>query len=102
MPKRPRGEKRPPRPGFRRRPNSYYGSMTRKQIALDTAKTGARWAVFTALIFVYWMAMLLLASLFLLHIWEVKLIQLVIYAIILTVVSSIVYAIVLVHRKFYY
>lgn len=99
---RPKGEKRPPREGFRRRPNSYYEGMTRAQIAMDTAKTTGQWAVATALLFVYWMAMLLLASLFLLNIWHVKFLQIVLYAVILTIVSSIIYAVVLVHRKFYY
>ena len=46
--------------------------------------------------------MLLLASLFLLNVWHVKFIQLVLYAVVLTVVSSVIYAGVLVHRKFYY
>ena len=102
MPKRPKGEKRPPREGFRRRPNSYYDGMTRRQIAADTAKTTGRWLVVTAFLFAYWMAMLLLASLFLLNVWHVKFLQLVLYAVILTVVSSLIYAGVLVHRKFYY
>lgn len=102
MLRRPKGEKRPPRQGFRRRPNSYYDGMSRKQIAMDTAKTTGQWVVVTAFLFAYWMAMLLLASLFLLHVWEVKFVQIVLYAVILTVVSSVIYAFVLVHRKFYY
>ena len=102
MPKMSRSEKKPPRPGFRRRINPYYDGMTKKQIAADTAKTTGQWVVFTVLFFVYWMAMLLLASLFLLNVWHVKFIQIVLYAVVLTVVSSVIYAGVLVHRKFYY
>ena len=94
--------KRPPRPGFRKRINPYYSGMTRRQIAADTAKTATRWVLTTAFFFAYWMAMLLLASLFLLNVWHVKLTTLIIYAVILTVISSAVYAAVLVHRKFYY
>lgn len=94
--------KKPPREGFRRRKNSYYEGMTKKQIAIDTAKTAFRWFVGTVFLFVYWMAMFLLASIFLLNIWKVTLTELIVYACILGAVSSLVYAGVLVHRKFYY
>ena len=90
------------RPGFRKRINPYYEGMTKKQIAMDTAKTTAKWAVGTVFLFAYWMAMLLLLSLFLLNVWHVRLVTLILYAVLLTVVSSAVYAAVLVHRKFYY
>ena len=95
-------EKKPPREGFRRRKNPYYEGMSKKQIALDTAKTTFRWLWVTVFLFAYWMAMLLLASLFLLSVWKVSITQLLIYACILGAVSSLVYAGVLVHRKFYY
>ena len=95
-------EKKPPREGFRRRKNPYYEGMSKKQIALDTAKTAFRWLWVTVFLFAYWIAMLLLASLFLLSVWKVSMTQLLIYACILGVVSSLVYAGVLVHRKFYY
>lgn len=100
--KRQDKEKRPPREGFRRRINPYYGNMTKRQIAADTAKTVFRWFVFTVLFFVYWLALLLLLSIFLLNVWKVKLVQIILYACILGAVSSVVYAGVLVHRKFYY
>lgn len=96
------GEKKPPRVGFRRRVNPYYAGMTKREIAADTAKTAFRWLVFTVLIFAYWLALLLLFSIILLNVWKVKLIQIIIYAVILAAVSSAVYAGVLVHRKFYY
>lgn len=95
-------EKKPPREGFRRRINPYYEGMTRKQIALDTAKTAFQWFVGTVFMFAYWMAMFLLASIFLLNVWKVTMVELVIYACILGTVSSLIYAAVLVHRKFYY
>ena len=95
-------EKKAPRAGFRRRINPYYGGMTRKQIAADTAKTAFRWFCVTVLLFVYWFVMLLLASLFLLHVWETTLKEIILYACILGAVSSVIYAGVLVHRKFYY
>ena len=94
--------KKPPREGFRRRKNPYYEGMTKKQIALDTAKTAFRWFLVTLFLFAYWMAMFLLASIFLLNVWKVTLVELIIYACILGTVSSLIYAGVLVHRKFYY
>lgn len=95
-------EKKPPREGFRRRINPYYQGMTKKQIAMDTAKTAVKWLVGTVFMFAYWMAMLLMASLFLMNVWIVTMTQLVIYACILGTISSLIYAAVLVHRKFYY
>ncbi|MCH5200411.1 MAG: hypothetical protein J1F60_05565, partial [Oscillospiraceae bacterium] len=89
-------KKRPPREGFRRRKNSYYEGMTRKQIALDTAKTAFKWFMGTVFLFVYWLAMFLLASIFLLNIWKVTLVELIIYSCILGAVSSLIYAGVLV------
>lgn len=95
-------EKRAPRAGFRRRINPYYEGMTRKQIAADTAKTAFRWFTVTVFLFVYWFAMLLLASIFLLNVWKVSIEEVIIYSCILGAVSSLIYAGVLVHRKFYY
>ena len=95
-------EKKPPREGFRRRINPYYEGMTKKQIALDTAKTAFKWFLVTVFLFAYWIAMFLLASIFLLNIWKVSLVELIVYACILGTVSSLIYAAVLVHRKFYY
>ncbi len=94
--------KKLPREGFRRRVNTYYGGMNRRQIAEDVAKTTARWLVVTVLSYVYWLVMLLLASIFLLNVWRVELASLFLYAGILCAVTSVVYALMLVHRKFYY
>ena len=76
--------------------------MTKKQIALDTAKTAIKWFLVTLFMFVYWMAMMLLASLIFLNIWKVDFTTLVVLACILGSVSSVVYGWMLVHRKFYY
>lgn len=94
--------KKPPREGFRRRVNPYYGEMNRREIAEDVAKTAARWLLGTVVAFVYWLAMLLIFSIFLLNVWEVSFEQILIYAAVLGAVTSAVYAGVLVHRKFYY
>ena len=95
-------EKKAPRAGFRRRVNPYYEGMSRKQIAADTAKTAFRWFTVTVFLLVYWFAMLLLASIFLVNVWKTTIVEIVIYACILGAVSSAIYAGVLVHRKFYY
>lgn len=89
-------------PGFRKRHNSYYAGMTRKQIVVDTAKTTAQWVGGTVFFFFYWLAMLLIFSLLLLSYWHVKILTLIIASAVLAVISSLVYAYVLVHRKFYY
>ena len=94
--------KKPPREGFRRRVNPYYGNMTKREIAADTAKTAFRWLVFTVAAYVYWLVMLLLVSIFLLNVWKVTFVQILAYAGILCAVCSVGYALVLVHRKFYY
>jgi len=76
--------------------------MTKKQIAADTAKTALRWLLITVFLFVYWIAMLLLISMILVNVWKVTLTELIIYACILGALSSLMYAGMLVHRKFYY
>lgn len=94
--------KRPPREGFRRRVNPYYGNMNRRQIAADVAKTAARWLGFAVLAYIYWVAMLLLASIFLINVWKVSLVQILGISGVLCAVSSLVYGYVLIHRKLYY
>ena len=88
--------------GFRRRFNSYYDGMTRKQIASDTFKTVGMWIIGTILAFVYWLVMLLLISILLVNAWKVTFIQIMWYSAGLSAISSLVYAGVLIHRKFYY
>lgn len=97
-----RGRKKPPRVGFRRRHNSWYSGMTRQEIFVDTAKTAGRWLIFTVLAYVYWLAILLMLSMFLLNVWHVHISQILIYSGILCGISSLVYAYILVHRKLFY
>lgn len=99
---RQRGKKRPPRVGFRRRYNSWYSGMTRQEIFIDTAKTAGRWLIFTVLAYVYWLAILLMLSMFLLNIWHVHISQILIYSGILCGICSLVYAYSLIHRKLFY
>ena len=96
------GKKRVSRVGFRRRYNSWYSGMTRQEIFVDTAKTAGKWLIFTALAYVYWLAILLMMSMFLLSIWHVQIAQILVYAGILCAACSVIYAYILVHRKFFY
>lgn len=91
-----------PREGFRRRINPYYGGMNRREIAEDVAKTAVRWLVVTALAYVYWLAMLLMISMFLLNVWHVNIVQIFVYSGILCAITALIYAGMLVHRKLYY
>lgn len=94
--------KKPPREGFRRRVNPYYGNMNRREIAADVAKTAGKWVLFVILAYVYWVAMLLLLSMILLNVWRVTLVQILVYSAGLCAVSALVYAYVLIHRKLFY
>lgn len=94
--------KKPPREGFRRRINPWYSGMSRRQIALETAKTVGQWALFTVGAYVYWAVLLLLLSMILLSVWQVSFVRILIYSGILCAVSALVYAGMLVHRKYYY
>lgn len=67
--------------------------------AFDIIKSILQWAVVTALAFVYWMAMQLLFSVFLLNIWKVTFEEILRYSIVLTVITSAVYLGVIIHRK---
>lgn len=93
---------KPPREGFRRRINPYYGDMNKKQIAEDVAKTAGKWLLGTLLAFVYWFAMLMIFSIFLLNVWKVTFTQILLYTLVLGLISSAVYGGMLIHRKFYY
>ncbi len=94
--------KKQPREGFRRRVNPWYSGMTRREIAVDTAKTAFRWLAVSALSYVYWLAMLLLLSLFLLNVWHVSFVEILIYSGVLCAATALIYGCVLVHRKLFY
>ncbi|MCC8168020.1 MAG: hypothetical protein LIO37_01590 [Clostridiales bacterium] len=73
----------------------YY---ERLGMARDIVKTILQWAVVSALGFAYWMAMLLLLSIFLLNVWNVKFDDILHIGIVLAVITSIVYAVMLYRR----
>lgn len=98
----PSKPKKLPREGFRRRHNPYYGNMTKRQITADVSKDTAKWLVVTLLAYGYWLLLLLLLSIILLSIWHVTFVQILLYSGILCAITSVIYACMLVHRKFYY
>ena len=71
-----------------------------KEVVFDLAKNIMMWIVVTACAFLYWMFVLLLISIFLLNIWHVKLEELLLYGTALTIITSAVYAGILIRRKF--
>lgn len=71
----------------------------KKEAAEDVVKTLLQWIVVSGLSFLYWMAMLLLASIFLMNIWHTNFDEILRYGIILAVITAIGYGIKLVRRK---
>lgn len=72
---------------------------SKKEAAEDVVKTLLQWSVVSGLSFLYWMAMLLLASLFLMNVWHTSFEAILRYGIILTIITAVVYAIMLIRRK---
>lgn len=70
-----------------------------KETAIDTAKDVLAWIVVTGIAFVYWVAMLLLVSLFLVNVWHVTFEEIVGIAVILAAVTSVVYLGKLIYRR---
>lgn len=70
-----------------------------KEYAVDIVKDILAWLVVTAIAFVYSMAMLLLASLFLVNVWHVTFEEIVNISIVLMVLVSIGYIGVLIYRR---
>lgn len=74
-------------------------NKSRKEYAVDAVKDLLAWIVVTVLAFFYWMAMLLLASLFLLNVWHVTFEKIVQISLVLTVITSLGYLGVLIYRR---
>lgn len=71
----------------------------RKEQAADMIKEILKWIVVTAGAFAYWILVLLLASLFLLHIWHTSLEQIVVIGSVLGALTSAVYLGWLIYQK---
>lgn len=70
-----------------------------KEYAVDIVKDILAWLVVTAIAFVYSMAMLLLASLFLVNVWHVTFEEIVNISIVLMAIVSVGYIGVLIYRR---
>ena len=70
-----------------------------RDIAEDVIKSLLQWAFVSAFGFLYWMLVLLLASIFLMNIWITSFEKILRYGIILAVITSVFYAGVIVYRK---
>lgn len=73
----------------------------RREHTMEIAKDVAGWVVVTALAFVYWLVMLLFASLVLISIWNPTFDSLLNYSIILTVISSVAYLVYILYKRFH-
>lgn len=71
----------------------------KKEIAIDVVKGVLQWFVVSALSFLYWMAMLLIFSLILMNIWHTSFEEILRYGTILTIITAVVYAVMLIRRK---
>lgn len=70
-----------------------------KQMVYDVVRNIMMWIVVTACAFLYWMFVLLLASIFLMNIWHTSMEELLKYGIALTIITSAVYGGILIRRK---
>lgn len=70
-----------------------------KEYAVDIVKDILAWLVVTVIAFVYSMAMLLLASLFLVNVWHVTFEKIVSISIVLMAIVSVGYIGVLIYRR---
>ncbi len=68
-------------------------------LAIEWLKDIAGWVLVTGIAFVYWLVMLLFASLVLLSYWKVTFESLLRYSVVLTVISSILYLIYMIRRR---
>lgn len=71
----------------------------KKETAVDVVKGLLQWAAVSVLAFVYWMAVLLLASLILMNVWRTSFEAILRYGVVLSAVTSVGYGAVLVRRR---
>ncbi|MCH5332848.1 MAG: hypothetical protein J1D89_02720 [Agathobacter sp.] len=80
---------------------SRKNSTGKREQVTDVLKGVLAWAVVSVLGFLYWMAVLLLASIFLMNIWKISIERLLTYGICLSIITSVVYAGMRIYRKFH-
>lgn len=71
----------------------------RRERTMDIIKEIVGWVVVTAIAFVYWLVMLLFASLVLISIWNPTFYQLLRYSLVLMAISSLAYLIYVLRRR---
>ncbi|MGN0350779.1 MAG: hypothetical protein ACI4ES_03935 [Roseburia sp.] len=74
---------------------------SKKEIALDIVKEFLIWIVVTGLAFVWWIAVLMIASLILLNVWMVTFQEILKITAVLTVITSVLYLIRIFYKKFH-
>lgn len=67
--------------------------VSKKEVVIDIVKDFLIWVVVTALAFIWWMAVLLIASLVLLNVWMITFQEILKLSAVLTVVTSIAYVV---------
>lgn len=67
--------------------------VSKKEVVMDIVKDFLIWVVVTALAFIWWMAVLLIASLVLLNVWMITFQEILKISTVLTVVTSIAYVV---------
>lgn len=65
----------------------------------DVIKTALAWIGVTAASFVYWFAVLMIISIFLVNVWNVTFEEILRYSIILMIITSMVYLVITIRRK---
>ena len=84
---------------FKRRKTNTENPPGRLEVVEDVIKSFLQWIVVSICGFGYWMLVLFLVSIFLLNIWHITFEKLLRYGIILSVITSIIYAFVIIRRK---
>ncbi len=73
--------------------------VSKKEVVIDIVKDFLIWVVVTALAYVWWMAVLLIASLVLLNVWMITFQEILKLSAVLTIVTSIAYVVRKVYKR---
>lgn len=73
--------------------------VSKKEVVIDIVKDFLIWVVVTALAYVWWMAVLLIASLVLLNVWMITFQEILKLSAVLTIATSIAYVVRKVYKR---
>ena len=73
--------------------------VSKKEVVIDIVKDFLIWVVVTALAYVWWMAVLLIASLVLLNVWMITFQEILKLSAVLTIVTSLAYVVWKVYKR---